>query len=71
MGVTVSVGGTVSEWTNQNTEEVKKERFFISTVHNYVQCANFRHTLPLKATNGQTDIKHEKETKTPRKIDKT
>ena len=43
---------------NQNALEVKNERFFIIDWRR--QCANFRHPLPLnKATNGQTDIKHE------------
>ena len=42
---------------NQNTQEVKNERFLILTRQNN---ANFQHTLPFnKATNRQTDIKHE------------
>ena len=44
--------------TNQNTQEVRNERFLISTRPN--QCANFRQMLPsTKRNNGQTDIKHE------------
>ena len=45
---------------DQNTQEVKNERFLISTRQK--QSENFRHTLPL--TKRQTDIKHEKEKQT-------
>ena len=42
----------------QITQEVKNERFIIWTRHK--KCAHFRQMLPsTKATNGQTDIKHE------------
>ena len=40
--------GNAYQQLRQKTQEVKNERF--------TQCANFRHTLPLTATNGQTNI---------------
>ena len=53
---------TIQSWEehvfklNKNTQEFKIERFFISTK----QCANFRQNVAFdKATNGQTDVKHE------------
>ena len=48
--------------TNQNTQEVENERCFLtSTRQNNVQISAY--VAFNKATNGQTDIKHEKEKK--------
>ena len=47
--------------TNQNTQEVRNERFLISTIQNNVHI--FAICYLYKATNRQTDVKHEKEKK--------
>ena len=45
--------------SNQITQEVKNERFLISTRQNNVRISTY--VVFNKATNGQTDIKHDKE----------